>query len=429
MTFSTSSYDCHEYGSATEMAEANHKYLKKRAEREDAFRLDLHVFENTQRIIEGLNQAIDGPRNPLLNRRFRSEARILLGSNARSVTTFAFPDGSRAVSVDADLLYEVATLIFAMSREAEYGPLLGACILYNNVTAASAGFPMIREIALKCHEQSPRIFNHIVRSCLYMLVFHEVGHEYGDELGVQGAGVTGTNPSVGMKYRDVCYNPPHGPKYFALLGDDGRERVYVPDPDWIEEFAADLFAVKATLTTVSAASPSFADFEKTIHHLAVWQFVLWYFYAGNVYRDDPGRSTHPSAHNRVDLMIFHLDLIGVELFGDWRSGALTILQQQYLRLFSPAFAQAYRVLGECAIAVQPRVKMGRRVGKVELLDKPKLMPMLQHIMEVDLGRKPLEAWAQSLKWLSSRIKYGYDEVLTIMATVIRDMNFRFDENG
>jgi len=427
MTFSASSHNRHEYCSAAAMAAANHTYLKERAKQDKVSWLDLQVFESTQRIVEALNKAIAQARNPLLDR-FSSSAYVLLGTNARSVTTFAFDDGSRAISLDRDLIYEIATLIFAMSREAEYGALLGACILYNNITASNTGFPMIREIALKCFEQSPSSFNDIVRSCLYLLVFHEVGHEYIDEFGVHEAFVTATDPSVGTKYRTVCYNPPHGPKYSILLGEDNKERVYTPEPDWIEEFAADLFAVKAALLSVSGGSPSFVDFEKTIHHLALWQFVLWYSYVGNIYRDDPDRSTHPSAHNRVDLMLYHVDSIGVELYGDWRSSALTILQQRYVRLFSPAFTQAHLALGNRAIAIQPLVQItGRQVGEVKILDKPKLIHALQLMMELDLIQKPLEEWAHPLKDLSLQIKYGYDKVLASMAAAIRGMSLRFDE--
>src|ERR1041384_7178580 len=194
-TFSISSHHRHGYPSATEMATSNREYLRQQAEREKACWIDLQIFDNTQRVVQAFNEAMAGPRNALLNPRFRSRSRILFGSNARAITTFVFADDSRAIALDSDLLYEVVTLIFALSREAEYGSLLAVFILYNNITSANAGFPLIRKIAIKSFEQSPAIFNDILRSCLYLLVFHEVWHEYIDEFGVREAQVTATERS------------------------------------------------------------------------------------------------------------------------------------------------------------------------------------------------------------------------------------------
>jgi len=94
MSFSASSHHRAEYDSASEMAAANHEYLQKRALGERVWWLDLQIFEGMQRIIKSLNEALAGPRNPLLDRGFSSRASVLLGKNGRSVTTFAFPDGS-----------------------------------------------------------------------------------------------------------------------------------------------------------------------------------------------------------------------------------------------------------------------------------------------------------------------------------------------
>jgi hypothetical protein len=55
------------------------------------------------------------------------------------------------------------------------------------------------------------------------------------------------------------------------------------------------------------------------------------------------------------------------------------------------------------------------------------MPALHHMIEADLIRKPLEAWAQPLEKLGSLIKYGGEEVMSAMAAAIGEMNFRLEE--
>lgn len=127
-------------------------------------------------------------------------------------------------------------------------------------------------------------------------------------------------------------------------------------------------------------------------------------------------------------MIFHLDSIGVELFGDWKSSALTILQQRYAHLFSPKFARAHRALGERVIAIQSFVLVfSDGDAHSALFDKPKLMPALRLMIEADLIQMPLTTWARPLKDLATMFKQGYEEVLSEMAVVIAEMKFRFEE--
>jgi hypothetical protein len=230
--------------------------------------------------------------------------------------------------------------------------------------------------------------------------------------------------------RKLCLSPPLGPEYLVGRGPDGRERIFVRSAEWIEEFAADQFAFQATMIMVSNGSTlSFSDFEKAIHHLALWQFVIFYLGTGNMFRHDQDRESHPSSHNRVDLMVFHLEPLGVPLFGDWRSDALTTLHQQYARLFSPEFAQCHRLLGERVQHIQPFIwSSNKEPSDVVLLDKPDAIAILRIILSSDRLSRPLEELLEPLKDIGSSVRYGHQTVIADMAGVLRQLNFRFEND-
>jgi hypothetical protein len=96
--FEASHHDRHDYNSAEEMADANRRFLGALATPEaDAFQ---QILDGSQRAVLELNRALKGSSNCLLNSNFASQARVLLGKNSRSVSTFKFADGSRAISID-----------------------------------------------------------------------------------------------------------------------------------------------------------------------------------------------------------------------------------------------------------------------------------------------------------------------------------------
>jgi hypothetical protein len=155
------------------------------------------------------------------------------------------------------------------------------------------------------------------------------------------------------------------------LGSDGRNKIFVPDKAWLDEFAADQFALRATMIAVSnGVELKFADFEKAIHHLTLWQFVIKYLYLGNLFRHDQDRSSHPSDHNRVDMLVLQLEPLGLPIFGDWKSGALATMHGQYTKLFSPEFARIHRLMAERVQQPQPIVWSTRNESISRLLDKP-----------------------------------------------------------
>ena len=426
--FAASYYDRHEYASAREMADANRDYWEKQARANGGWDVPLQLLEAAQTIVHKLNEALGASRSGLLHKNFESRAQIVLGRNGRSVSTFSFADGSRVISIDLDLFYEICVLMYGISREESYGAWLAAFMFYHNIQSTNASFPEIEMIFDKCLDRSPRIFEDIMRSCLYCLILHELGHEYSAQCGTGHAALTAEIPHDAAKYRTLCINPPHGPKYTIFLGGDGKERVYVPEASWMEEFAADQFAMQSTMEMVSAGAVTFSSFEKTIHHVALWQFVIFYLGAGNLFRHDQNRGTHPTAHNRVDLMVFHLDPVGVALFGDWRSSALSIFQQRYTHLFSPLFAGLHRMLCERVQAIQPVAYISGDGVLSNLTDKPDPFPLLRALLHAELLARPFEAWSEPLEELAGGMKYGYDHVISDMASFLREMNFRFEND-
>jgi hypothetical protein len=164
-----------------------------------------------------------------------------------------------------------------------------------------------------------------------------------------------------------------------------------------------------------------------VHRVAAWLFVLFYLYVGNLFRNRDDR-THPSFHNRADLLVFHLDPIGVALFGDWRSSALTILLQRYEYLVSPQFARLHRMLGERVQIPQPVAHVSPDRIISELFDKPNPILALTRLLRSGLIEEPLESWREPLETVAASVKYGYDAVITDMAGFLRTMNLRFEND-
>jgi hypothetical protein len=425
--FEASHHDRHDFNSAREMADANRRFLSELATPEaDVFH---QILEGAQRIVPEFNQALKGPSNRLLNSKFESRAYILLGNNSRSVSTFTFADGSRAISVDINILQELSVLIFGLSRAEEYGSWLAAWLLYHNIQSSNSAFPSIEALFLRCLSRAPSIFNDIIRSCLFYLTFHEIGHEYSAQFGVDYANLT-TDAEYGEAISELCPNPPHGPVYSLLVGSDGRDRIFVPGKAWLEEFAADQFAMRATMIAVSdGVELKFSDFEKTIHHLMLWQFVIKYLYLGNLFRHDQDRESHPSDHNRIDMLLLQLEPLGVPIFGDWKSHALVILQEQYTKLFSPEFAQIHRLMAERVQQPQPIVWSTRDEPIAGMLDKPDPIAALKAALASKWLDRPLDDLLAPLKELGSKVRYGHQRVLADMANFLHAMECRFETDG
>jgi hypothetical protein len=213
------------------------------------------------------------------------------------------------------------------------------------------------------------------------------------------------------------------------LGSDGRNKIFVPDKAWLDEFAADQFALRATMIAVSnGVELKFADFEKAIHHLTLWQFVIKYLYLGNLFRHDQDRSSHPSDPNRVDMLVLQLEPLGLPIFGDWKSGALATMHGQYTKLFSPEFARIHRLMAERVQQPQPIVWSTRNESISRLLDKPDPIAGLKTALASHEVDRPLEDLLAPLKGLGSKVRYGYENVLADMAEFLYAMNVRFEND-
>jgi hypothetical protein len=425
--FGASFRDSHEYGSAEEMARANYEFFLTEGKKRKLARA---VFHSCQTLVGKLNEQLAATTNSRLNRKFQTKSHVLLGSNFRTVSTFEFEDESRAISIDESVLWEVAVFVYAISRDEAFGPWLAAWMLYHNAQSAKSPFPMIDVIARKCVERSPVIFDDIVRSCLYCLILHEVGHEYLPLYGADYADLTMDSHVLLSSVRKLCFNPPYGANYTAITGGDGRERILVPDEAWLNEFASDQFAFQATMSMVSDGTIIFENFEKALHHLTIWQHIIQYLSVGNLFRPASDRDTHPSADNRVDVAVFHLERIGIDLFGDWQSGALAILQKGYGKLFSVEFAGHLRHMTERLVVPQPYVYFaGDKIALQGVIDKEDPMPYLQEWLAVKLERSSLEKLVVPLETYGNAVKYGYDLVIKDMAKLIKDIELiRFDND-
>ncbi|CAD6549733.1 hypothetical protein LMG27952_04895 [Paraburkholderia hiiakae] len=284
-----------------------------------------------------------------LDARWTVEAYVFVGDADGKF--FTVRQGSQiAVLIDADLLLRLVAFIYLVGLDREDDQIaqcLSAFMLLSIVVPRPEPIEFMGELLAATSREKQRVLNDIFVATSSFLVFHELGHSYGEATGTirphlklsfgLPEGLADPDSVQSLKYHA------DGTLYNRLDIPGTTTGMLVINPvfeHWRDEFSADAFAAYAHVLTSSDGRPGRGSLDQLASAIECWQLVLFaigsrerYVRAISEVREIESVS-HPQDHVRMDVLAHHLDHIALDFVPDWQSHAVGLLHIHYQSLWA-----------------------------------------------------------------------------------------------
>lgn len=318
---------------------------------------DAHVVLNLtlrlQKHIDCLNKVFDEERIPrLLSPEWRADAYIFVGEAEKRFWTFS-ANGQEAVLIDFDLVVRLVLLIYMVGIDKEediVAQALASFLLLSVVVPRDEEFPRLLDLLIAVMQRDERVVNDLIVLVGDFILFHEIGHSYVKRFGTKFSRVAfhlpkGISPTPNV-VRNIQFHP-EGPVFNQIYMPGNPNGMLLLKPNyehWTNEIAADIFSAYANLIASAEGRPELIDLERLADWLTCWQHLLYVIGWRELYmRSNTGKAdvttfSHPSAHIRMDVIMYHINFIAEEFTSDWQSPAIGRLFSHYQSLWASDLA-------------------------------------------------------------------------------------------
>lgn len=256
---------------------------------------------------------------------------------------YTFARGAQsAIVIDVDLLVRIALFIYFTGLDEDEETVSGAIaavMLITVVVPRREAVPFSLDLLDAVAREAPRLVNDLIRVVAHFIFLHELGHIHVAKRRFEHLRVSFGLPE-GVSRGDVSSTRFHSTGPLYNIDKQGATLIVHPClASWREEMACDVFAAYADVL-LGDKLPDAARLDQFAASLTAWQLVL--FAVG--WRQQYMRATstsapeeadgHPTAHIRMDVLVRHIEHVAMDFAPDWRSGAVTTLQESYESLWA-----------------------------------------------------------------------------------------------